>query len=332
MSKAISPSVSDLEDFLSQNASRFRIPEQVRLKYLVFPASEANTVSEEEIVQHMAIRRDAWERSNPQLTEKEMRNLAERELKQTSGMQKAARRAKDAHDTIYQEENFDQFASQNNYTVHTTNFFSLAAALPREFKNIGDFQKEITLLQKNETSPVLSDDNKYYLFQRIEEKPAHTPSLKEIEASVRSAFIVSESQKMMRAKAQDVLDQLRQGADWRKTCAENRLNIAETGFFRIGNTVPKIGLSEDMSDAILEMTSTAPYPAKPFIMEDSAYIIRFAARETLPPGDYEAKKADLKQGLLVFRQETLLRSWIKETREGMMKKGLLEIKEGVETL
>jgi len=331
MAKEISPSTGDLEEFLTQNASRFRIPEQVRLKYLIFPATEANTVSEEDITHQIAVQKETWRKSNPHLTEKEMRNLAIAELKRISGMQNAARKAKNAHDTIYQEENFDQFANQNRYTVHTTNSFSLTAP-PQEFRNIRDFQKEISLLQKDEISSVLSDDSKYYLFQRIEEKPAYTPPLKEIEASVRSAFMASESQGMMVNKAQDILDQLRKGADWRKICSEKRLNITETGFFRIGNIIPQIGSSEEISDAILGMTSTIPYPTKPFIIGDSAYIIRFVSRETPNLGDYETKRVDLKQNLLSFRQEILLRTWLKETQENMMKKGLLKINEGVETL
>jgi peptidyl-prolyl cis-trans isomerase D len=331
MVKEISPSTGDLEEFLAQNASAFRVPEQLRLKYLIFPAAEASTVSEEDITYHIDMYKETWLRSNPQLTEKEMRNLAVTELKRINGMQNAAHKAKDAHDTIYQEENFDQFASQNRYAVHTTNFFSLTA-LPEEFKDIRDFQKEIGLLQKNEISPVLSGDSKYYLFQRIEEKPARTPPLKEIEAAVRSAFIVAESQKVMIKKAQDTLDQLIQGADWRKTCSDKGLGIMETGLFRLGNTIPQIGSSKEISDAILEMTPTAPYPKQLFIIGNSAYIIRFMSRETLNSGGYEARKADLKQNLLSFRQEILLRSWLKETQEIMMKKGLLKINEKAETL
>jgi len=334
LAKEISPSEKDLEAYLKQNGDRFRIPEQVRLKYLVFPASDmvsATNPAEGEIVDYVNRQKDTWKRSNPNLSDSAMRDMAVAELKKIDGMKDASRKAKDAHDTIYQEENFDRFAAQNRYTVHTTDFFPLSKP-PREFVNIFDFVKKLLDLQKNEISPVMSDENGYYVFQLLEKKPSHLPLLKDVEPAVRTMFITAESQRLALAKAQTILDRLRKGDDWQKVCAEKGLTSSETGLFLPGEPIPQIGVAEEISDSLLPLTANAPYPEKPFVIGNSVYVIRFLARGNIDLADYEARKDNLKSGLLRFKQEDVIRSWLEANKAAMIKDGRLKINKDVKDL
>jgi len=327
LAKEISPSDKDLEAFLKENGARFRIPEQVRLKYLAFTASEMAFVadpSESDIADYVERQKDSWKRNNPKLTDVAMRGMAVAELKRIQGMKDASRKAKDAHDTIYQEENFDQFAAQNRYAVRTTEFFPLNNP-PREFANIADFTKKLLDLQKNEISPVLSDGNGYYVFQLLEKKPAHLPLLKDVAPAVRAMFVAAESKRSALETAQAILDRLKKGEDWQKVCAEKGLASVETGLFLPGEPIPQIGVSEEISDSLLPLTANAPYPEKPFVMDGSVYVIRFLARGNIDPADYEARKDQLKNGLLRFKQEDVIRSWLEANKAAMIKDGRLKI-------
>lgn len=334
MVKNMTPTDKDMEAFLKQNSERFRIPEQIQLRYLSFPAADAAatiTLSEAEITDYINQQQDNWKKSNPSLTDVAVRNRALSELKQTRGMQAAAKKAKDAHDTIYQEENFPQFAAQNHYTVQMTDFFPLNQP-PHKFANITDFTKKLLDLQKNELSPVMSDGNGYYVFQLVEKKPAHLPALKDIESRLKPIFIGVRSQRLAEEKAVSLLGRLQQGEDWSKVCAANGLKISETGFFLPGESIPQIGASQELSDTLLQLTANAPYPAKPFIIEGNAYIVRFAGRENINPVDYEARKDNLKRGLLRFKQEDVVRSWLEANKASMLKEGRLKINKDVKDL
>lgn len=334
MAKYITPTDKDMEAFLKQNSERFRIPEQIQLRYLVFTAADAaatTNLSETEISDYIDQKKGNWQKSNAKLSDAAMKAMAIAELKQIKGMQTAARKAKDAHDTIYQEENFPQFAAQNRYAVHMTDFFPLNHP-PTELANITDFTKKLLDLQKNELSPVMSDGNGYYVFQLIEKKPAHTPALKDVEAKLKPIFTAVRSQRLAEEKAVSILERLEKGENWSKVCTANGLNISETGFFLPGEAIPQIGTSQELSDTLLQLTANAPYPEKPFIVEGNAYVIRFIARESINAADYEARKDNLKRGLLRFKQEDVVRSWLEANKASMLKDGRLKISKDVKDL
>jgi peptidyl-prolyl cis-trans isomerase D len=275
--------------------------------------------------------KDNWEKSNPKLTDSAMRSMAVAELKKIKGMQNASRKAKDAHDTIYQEENFNQFAAQNRYTVLTTEFFPLNRP-PREFSNISDFTKKLLDLQKNEISPVMSDENGYYVFQLVEKKPSHIPLLKDVEPRLKPIFIAVRAQRLAESTALAILNRLKKGEDWQKVCTDKGLKISETGLFVPGEPIPQIGASQEMSDSLLQLTTNAPYPEKPFLVEGNAYILRFMARGGIDLVDYEARKDNLKRGLLRFKQEDVIRSWLEANKAAMIKDGRLKLSKDVKDL
>jgi len=84
----------------------------------------------------------------------EVRERIVAELTRVRGLNRAADEAKKAHDTIYQDENFDAYATQKKLTVRTTGLFRVTAP-PPEFRAIADFGKTLSGLQKNEISRVI---------------------------------------------------------------------------------------------------------------------------------------------------------------------------------
>jgi peptidyl-prolyl cis-trans isomerase D len=334
IAKTIIPTEKDLETFLRQNGDKFRIPEQVQFKYLAFPAADAKATvapSEVEIADYVGRYKESWLKNNTKLTDAAMKAMAVAELKQIRGMQGAAKKAKDAHDTIYQEENFDQFAAQNRYAVKKTDFFSLNKP-PQEFAGITNFTQKLLDLQKNEISPVLSDTDGYYVFQLIEKKSSYIPPLKDVEPAVRTLYLAERSRQLAVEKARSMLERLKKGEAWQKSAIASGLAVSETGFFLPGETIPQIGTSQELSDSLLSLTANAPYPDAPFLIADSVYVIRFVARSSVNPADYEARKTNLKQGILRFKQDNEIRSWLEATKAAMIEDGRLKINKDLKDL
>ena len=54
--------------------------------------------------------------------------------------------------------------------------------------------------------------------------------------------------------------------------------------------------------------------------------------ENIDPADYEARKDNLKRGLLRFKQEDVIRSWLEANKAAMIKDGRLKISKDVKDL
>ncbi|MEQ8161392.1 MAG: peptidylprolyl isomerase, partial [Smithellaceae bacterium] len=108
--KKITPTEAELETYLKNNDKLFRRPEQVKIKYLAFAAgnfASADT-SDADLRDYYNRNKDKYKtKDGQQMQFEQARSAIARELLNLRGMQAAYTEAKKAHDTIYQEENFD---------------------------------------------------------------------------------------------------------------------------------------------------------------------------------------------------------------------------------
>ncbi|HCX02532.1 MAG TPA: hypothetical protein DHO02_09185, partial [Syntrophaceae bacterium] len=138
--------------------------------------------------------------------------------------------AKKAHDTIYQEENFDDYAAKNKLNVQTADFFPLNKP-PQSLASIKDLAKELAGLQKKDISKVLSTDNGYFVIRVEDKKAAYTPPLKTIENDVRQSYLRSEQDKIAAAEAATMMEKLQKGESLEKLASAKGFKIQETGLF-----------------------------------------------------------------------------------------------------
>ncbi len=174
-------------------------------------------------------------------------------------MYAASDEAKKAHDTIYQEENFDAYAAQKKLTVRTTGLFRLNDP-PPEFRAIADFGKILSGLQKNEISRVLQGEKGYYLITVDDRKAPYLPALKEIEPEVEKQYREAEAKNLAQKEAETLLARLKKGDTLEAVAREKGLKITETGLFQPGGAVPKLGSSPDLTEALFQISEKNPYP------------------------------------------------------------------------
>ena len=115
---------------------------------------------------------------------------------------------KKAHDIIYQEENFDQYAEAEGLKVAETDFFSENNP-PKELLMVPDLFTWAFELQDGEISPVLSDDKAHYILRSVGEKASYIPTLEQARNEVEQSYRESESITRARERAEAVLARLK---------------------------------------------------------------------------------------------------------------------------
>lgn len=331
----VAPAEKDLEAHLKEHGQAFRIPDQIQVKYMIFRGEDfapAVKVTDAEIKDYYDRRVDQFKTNSgkrPTLSEVKTRITAD--LRQIGGMQAAAEAAKKAHDTIYQDENFDGYAVKNRLTIRTTGLFS-AGNPPGELGQLGEATQALMSLQKDEVSRVLSDQKAYYLFRVTAKQPAHMPPLKDVREQVEKKVVDQEADRLAKQKAEALLVRLKPGKTLTEIAAENKLTLAETGFFPTGAGVPKMGASRELSTAIFPLTDKKPTPDRVFKVGKDYVIPQLKERTKLDDRDFAANKENLKRSLLQARQNDAVRAWIEGTKAAMIKEGKLKISKDLKDL
>lgn len=324
----ITPDRTTLESYLKRHEHEFLVPEQVQVRYLTFSSGDylsSIRISEEEITDYYERNKGQYRGKNGKvLPLPEVRKNIIAVLSHTKAMQKASAAAKEAHDTIYQTEDFEGYAKQKGLTIHSTGFFMFHNP-PEELRQISNLPEVLSTLKQNETSPVLSDNKKYYLLKVTEKKPSHTPALREIEEKVRKKYVDEEAKRLCKEEAETLLARLKRGEPLHEVARERGIPVIETGFFSPFSPTPGLGPSQEVSEALVTLSERNPYPDHVFSLGDRYVIVKFKERGNVSTAEYEAKKGALKSALLKMKVNEYLLTWLEKNKEQMIKKGTLKI-------
>jgi peptidyl-prolyl cis-trans isomerase D len=322
----VNPSTADIEAFLKEQSAAFRMPEQIRVRYLTFSADDFSAhvkVTDGDIRDYYERSKERWKKGGNPLPLAEVKDRIVAELRRAGGMRDAFEEAKKAHDTIYQEENFEAYAAKNNLKIRTTDFFT-AKNLPQEFGRIGNFAESVVSLRNNEVSGILKNDEACYLVKLTERKAAYTPALKDIAPEVERRYREKEAVRLAGQAAATALERLKKGEALEKIAAEKGLKISETGFFLPGAAVPKLGASPALSSVLFQISEKNPYPDRVSDVGGNFTIIKLKEMKKADSGGFAAKKAALKYVLGETAKNEIMKSWLLGTRAAMIKDGTLK--------
>ena len=331
--KKITPTQTELEDYLKRNSNLFRIAEQMKFKYIFFAGdSFSPDISDSDVRSYYVSYKDKYKtKDGKQLPLADVKSTIVKELKKTRGMQSAYVEAKKAHDIIYQEDKFEDYGNKNNLEIHDVEFFPINKP-PQEFTSINNFTTIILDLQKDEISKVFAAENGYYLLKVIDKKPAYLPKLNTIENEVQSRFIESEMQILAEKEAKSILDSTKSGETLDKIAAKYGLKVNETGFFQPGNSIPKLGSNQDVAEVLFQLSTNKPYAVKPLFINNTYVILKLKDVSKLDGKDFEAKKDLYKKTLISIKREEAMKTWLEGNKAAMIKEKRIKIKKQVEDL
>lgn len=329
----INPTTVDLENYLKNNGNAFRIPEQVKIKYLYFAGDmfSSGAIDSSDIKDYYDQHKDTYKGKDgkPMDLEKAAPAII-KELKQGRGVQNAFSEAKKAHDTIYQENNFDTYAAKNNLKVHTADFFPLNKP-PQALAAVKDLAEQLAGLQKNDISKVLNAGNGYFVIYIDDHKAAYTPQLKDITDEVRKEYIKSEQEKLAGEEASAILEKLQKGESLEKLAGKN-LKIQETGLFQPGSVIPKLGSHPEAMEMLLSLSLKHPYPEKPLKIQNTYVIFKLKEISALDMKDFEAKKDIYRKVAMNLKREEAMKSWLEGNKAAMIKEKRLKINKDAKDL
>jgi peptidyl-prolyl cis-trans isomerase D len=331
--KKITPTQTELEDYLKRNSNLFSIAEQTKIKYIFFAGdSFPSDISDSDIKSYYSSYKDKYKtKEGKQLSLTDVNSAIVKELKKIRGLQNAYIEAKKAHDIIYQEDKFEAYGNKNNLKIHDVEFFPINKP-PQEFTSIKNFTAMLLELQKNEISKVIAAENGYYLLKVIDKKPAYLPKLNTIENEVQRRFIESELQILAEKEAQSILESTKSGDTLDNIAGKNGLKVNETGFFQPGNTIPKLGSNQDAAEALFQLSPNKPYAEKPLFINNAYVILKLKDVSKLDGKDFEAKKDQYKKVLISIKREEAMQTWLEGNKTAMIKEKRIKIKKQVEDL
>jgi peptidyl-prolyl cis-trans isomerase D len=280
-------------------------------------------ISDAEINDYYERNKSQWKKGDkvPPLAEVRDRIIAE--LGQIGGMYAASDEAKKAHDTIYQEENFDAYAAQKKLMVHTTGLFRISE-VPPEFKPIADFVKIVSRLEKKEISRVLQGEKGYYIVQVAARKAPYVPALKEIEVGVEKQYRETEAKRLAKKEADDLLVRLKKGDGLADVAKEKGLKVTETGLFQPGDAVPRLGASLELTEALFQISEKKPYPEQTYLVDGNYVILRFKQRGSVDDAEFASQKNAIANYLVRTKKTETVKAWIEGSKAALVKEGRLE--------
>jgi peptidyl-prolyl cis-trans isomerase D len=331
--KSIAPTRQELEDYLKSNGNAFRVPEQIKLKYLFFSAdSFAPNIPEADVKDYYNSNRQNFKAKDGRLL-----SLAEaqasivQELQKSRGKMNAYAEAKKARETIYQEDNLDAYAGKNNFRVHATDYFPINK-IPTELAGVKNISEALVDLQLNDLSKILTTDNGYYLLKIVDKKAAYVPKLADIENDVRKQYIETQSRVLAEKEAQAVLEKIKAGESLETIARQKKLTVGETGLFQPGNNIPKVGSHKDALEVILQMSPNRPYSEKPLFINNAYFIFKLLEVQKPDEKEFEAQKAIYEKALLAMKKEEAFRTWVEGNKIEMIKEKRVRIIKQVDDL
>jgi peptidyl-prolyl cis-trans isomerase D len=328
------PTTEELENYSKSNSNTFRIPEQVKIKYLFFSSNaySSASISDSDIRDYYNRFRDKYRTKDGKQSQlADVKNTVIKELKTARGMQNAYTEAKKAHDVIYQEDNFEAYVTKNNLKTYSADFFPLNKP-PQALASVKELAAVLLELQKNDISKVLPANDGYYLVKVIDKKQAYTPVFKDIENEVKRRFVENEILILAEKEAQSILDRLKNGEQLEKIAREKSLKINETGLFLPSGTIPKLGSSKEAADTLYQLSANKPYPEKLLIINNTFVILKFKDASKVDLKDFAAKKDLYKNIFSSIKREEALLSWLDGNKIAMIKEKRVKINKEVKDL
>ena len=328
------PSEEDLEGYLKEHGEEFRIPQRAVIEYISFRGESfagSADISDEDIEEYYDYHEGDFEDNGKAKPLPEVKSEIVSRLKSAKGMDAAFEEAKKAHDTIYQEENFEEYAGGKSLAIETSEFFR-DTPITGQLAGIQGLGEYVFDLEEGDLGRVFSNSSGHYIFRLVSLKPSYIPELRKVAKKVEKSYTESESIKLSRKKAEEMLAHLKNGMDMAKLSRDNDLKLSETGLFLPGPSIPKIGHSQELEEALIRISEKVPCPDNVFFVNGKYIVIKFKEEGKLDEKEWEAKKDSVKDYLLKLKKEGYFLSWLEGAKEDMASKGTLKILKKAEDL
>jgi peptidyl-prolyl cis-trans isomerase D len=301
----------DLNEFLQKHEKEFRTQEEISLSYVILtPDKVASKVSvtSEEIKTFYEKNRDRYQGKEGILPFDEVKDRVKTDALKSKSAKHAYEMAADALNKNLKTADLTAAAQMLGSTVNDTSLFSMKAP-PASLAGEAALLQKAFLLKQGELGGPLETAKGVYLFKIKTRNPSIVPPLAKVRSEVEKRVIAEKSADLARKKAADALLRLAKGGD--------NGTFQETGSFQYSEKgdIPKIGVAPELMEAVFLLTTTAPAPKSPFLVNGRWYAVRLKSRIETDLTDFKKEKRQIIQQILPRKQQEAVEKWLKDLKD-----------------
>ena len=200
----------------------------------------------------------------------------------------------------------NELALSEKLKIKKTGLFASGESI-KEIGRDRTFSNAAFLLEKGEISQIIKSSGTNYILQAIEKLPPQIPELEKVKTEVKKDLTIEKEKSMARAKAEDLLKELKEGKEWEYLIRKNTLKAEQTGFFKRRD---RIGYPEEVKEHAFSLSQNTPYSDRIFEANDNYIIFRFKDRKGIDKEEFNETKQRFKKLLLEQKKEDTFRLWM----------------------
>ena len=225
--------------------------------------------------------------------------------------------ADQAYAAASKEKQLDRFAQEKKLKLRETGLFSSGDKIDLDSK----IKDSALALSKGDISPVLRLGESFAVFQVVDKQEPRALELKEVEGRAAEALRADKQKEKALAKAKEVLEELKKGANLKSVAAREKFKVEQTGFFERGTDPPKMAASEELRKTLATLSLKNPYPANPLLVNGQYVILHLQEIKAVDPAQFNSQKENFRRALMQQKQEIILVTWLEDLLEQVKAKG-----------
>lgn len=229
----------------------------------------------------------------------------------------AYEKAMDSYNINRKTGNLEEAAQSNDLGIKETGLFARGEAID----GIGredDISDAAFTLEPGQLARPVQTTQGIFLFSLKEREESRLPQLEEVRAAVEKAYRENRSRELAQKAAEELLTTAGELDSLKKAADKQKLEVEQTDLIKrsFGPFIPKLGSSEELSDAAFKLTSEQPLADQVFQVNENFVVIRL---KEMIPADLEkldeATRAELRSQLLLQKQEEAIGEKLAELRD-----------------
>jgi len=225
--------------------------------------------------------------------------------------------ADQAYAAASKEKQLDHFAQEKKLKLKETGLFSSGDKIDLDLK----IKDSALALSKGDISPVLRLGESFSVFQVVDKQEPRALELKEVEGRAAEALRAEKQKEKALAKAKEVLEELKKGANLKSLASREKFKAEQTGFFERGTDPPKMAASEELRKTLATLSLKNPYPANPLLVNGQYVILHLQEIKAVDPAQFNSQKENFRRALMQQKQEIILVTWLEDLLEQVKAKG-----------
>ncbi len=297
----------DLNSYLQNHQEQFKSAEQISIQYTLYDPSTVIskvTVNDEEINTFYQKNIDRYQGKGGILPLAEVKEKVKVDATRHKAGKLAYENAADAINKNLPSANLPAVSTALGCRISETALFT-AKAPPAALAAEESVLKKAFLLKQGDMAGPIETTKGIYALKLKERKPAEVPPLAQIRSAVESAARKDKAKELASKRAEEILAALSKNT--------GNAKMQDTGSFSFNDSgnIPGIGVSKELMDAALALTSAAPLPKAPTKIDQKWVVIKLKNRTQAPKEEFQSSREEIKKQLLPKKQQEALDDWIK---------------------